>query len=338
MKLIIDCMGGDLAPLETVKGCIEAIKDSEGYELILVGNEAKISEILKQEDFSSKRLHIINADEVITNEDTPIKAIKSKKNSSMVKGFNILKEGKGEVFISAGNTGALMAGALLILGRIKGVDRPALVSPIPSEKGVVMLLDSGSNSVCRSINFVQFGIMGSLYSNQVFNVANPKVGLINIGAEQGKGPELIKQAYQALQKSDINFIGNIEGRDVVGGSVDVAVCDGFVGNIILKFLEGVGGFIFKELKEVLSESTLSKISALFLKKKLKKFKKKFDYTEYGGVPLLGVNGKVIKCHGSSNAKAIKNAIIVAHKFGESKIIDKFKQKFEDMEGDVVEWM
>lgn len=331
MVILVDAMGGDHAPDEITKGCIDAINEMDGFEILLIGNRDKIEKILKERNFNSQRLKIIHAEQIITMEDQPTKAIKTKKDSSMVVGFNLLKEKAGEVFVSAGNTGALMAGAMFILGRISGVDRPALAPIIPTKTGGTLLVDAGANAVCKPINYVQFGIMGSIYMKDVFNIENPKVGLINVGTEEKKGNETIKQAYALLSKSPINFIGNIEGKELPEGKVNVAVCDGFVGNILLKFMEGIGSFFVGELKAVYSKNIISKISGLAVKKGLSLFKKKIDPSEYGGVPLLGVNGKVVKAHGSSNAKAIKNAIFKAYNFAKSPIIDKIREEFENME-------
>ncbi|HEX3046310.1 MAG TPA: phosphate acyltransferase PlsX, partial [Bacillota bacterium] len=241
---------------------------------------------------------------------------------------NMLKEQKGDVFISAGNTGALMTGALLILGRIQGVDRPALAPILPSRSGHVMLIDAGMNTVCKPINFVQFGIMGSIYMKEVFHLKKPRVGLINIGSEEMKGTEVIKQAYSLAANANINFIGNIEGREIMEGQVDVAVCDGFVGNVLLKFVEGVGPFIFDSLKEVYSKSLISRLSGLLVKNGLREFRKKLDYKEQGGARILGVDGKVIKSHGSSDAKAIKNAIFRAAGYGKSFIVEQMRDEFK----------
>lgn len=331
MQILVDAMGGDKAPEEIVKGCIDAIEEKEGFDLVLIGDSKKIEDILNEQKFSSQRLKIRHAEEVITNEDVPTKAIKTKKESSMVIGFKMLKEKEGDAFISAGNTGALMTGALLILGRMEGVDRPALAPLLPTRRGVTMLLDAGLNTVCKPINYLQFGIIGSIYMKEIFKIENPKVGLINVGIEEIKGNDTIKNAFVKLSNSGINFVGNIEGRQIPDGDVDVAVCDGFLGNVLLKFVEGVGMFIFDGLKEVFTKNIISKISALVVKKELKRFKKTLDYEEYGGTPILGVNGTVFKCHGSSNAKSIKNAVLRAIEFSGSSVMDQIAMKLKDME-------
>ncbi|MCL6590747.1 MAG: phosphate acyltransferase PlsX [Firmicutes bacterium] len=328
MRILVDAMGGDNAPEAIVSGSMDAINESEGFEIVLIGDAQKIEKLFKKRKFKNPRVMVINAGEVITNEDIPTKAIKHKKDSSMVVGFNMLKEKKGDVFISAGNTGALMTGALLILGRIQGVDRPALAPILPSRNGHVMLIDAGMNTVCKPINFVQFGIMGSIYMKEVFHMKTPRVGLINIGSEEVKGTDVIKQAYALAANSNINFVGNIEGREIMEGRVDVAVCDGFVGNVLLKFVEGVGPFIFDSLKEVYSKSLLSRLAGLLVKSGLREFRKKLDYKEQGGARILGVDGKVIKSHGSSDAKAIKNAIFRAAGYGKSYIVEQMRDEFK----------
>lgn len=331
MLILVDAMGGDNAPGEIVKGCMDAINEQEGFDLMLIGDQGKINAILGERKFKSPRLTVKHASEVITNEDVPTKAIKHKKDSSMSVGFNLIKENKGDVFLSAGNTGALMAGGLFILGRIKGVDRPALASYLPGKKGMVLLVDAGANTNCKPLNYQQFGIMGSIFMNGVFNKKNPRVALLNVGAEERKGNEAVRNAHALLKESNINFTGNIEGRQILDGEADVIVTDGFVGNVVLKFLEGAQSFFFRSLKEIFKKGFISKLAALAIKKDFKEFKKSLDYTEYGGVPLLGVNGKVIKSHGSSNAKAIKNAVLRAKDYVDSSVLERIKEEFKDME-------
>lgn len=331
MLIVVDAMGGDNAPNEIVKGCIDAVNEQEGFNVLLLGDSEKIERILSENKFDSKRVSIKNTTEVITNDDIPTKAIKTKKDSSMVVGFNTLKQNCGDVFISCGNTGALLTGATLILGRIPGIDRPALAPVIPTKKGGALLIDAGFNTVCRPINYLQFGVMGSIYMKEMFNIEKPRVGLINVGSEEIKGNETIRQAYALLSNSNINFVGNVEGRDLPNGDVDVAVCDGFVGNVLLKFLEGVGAFIHEGLKEVYYKNFISKFSALLVRNELKKFKKKLDYEEYGGAPVLGINGTVIKCHGNSNAKSFKKSILKAYSFAKSTIMEQIKHEICHME-------
>lgn len=336
MLILVDAMGGDKAPGEIVKGCIDAINESEGYDIVLIGDVDKLNELLKGKKFDARRLQLHHTTEVISNNDSPTKAIKLKKDSSMVVGLKLLKEKFGDVFLSAGNSGALLAGTLLTLGRIKGVHRPALAPVIPTKSGGTMLIDAGLNTNCKPDNLLQFGIIGSIYMKEVFKIENPKVGLINVGQENRKGNEYIKQAFEKLSASNINFIGNVEGRELPEGICDVAVCDGFVGNVLLKFLEGVGSYILSGLKGVYSKNILSKLSAIIVKKELRKFFKGLDYEEYGGTPILGVNGVVFKCHGSSSAKAIKNTIIRACSFARSTVLEQIRAQIKTMEGDNIE--
>ncbi|HHU64345.1 MAG TPA: phosphate acyltransferase PlsX, partial [Clostridiales bacterium] len=276
--------------------------------------------------YSGGNISIVHASEVIGATEQPVSAIKTKKDSSMVIGLQMLRKGQGHAFISAGNTGALMAGALLRVGRIKGIDRPALAPTIPTKKGRLLLLDAGANTDCRPNNLVQFGIMGSIFMDKVLGVSNPKVGLVNIGVEENKGNELVKKAHVELSKADINFAGNIEARDIPDGVVDVVVCDGFVGNIILKLIEGVAITLFDMLKSELYSSLKTKIGALLCKSAFKNLKRMMDYSEYGGALLLGINGLVVKAHGSSNAVAIQNAIKLAHSCVKNEILDLIKQE------------
>ncbi len=331
MNILVDAMGGDNAPYDIVEGCINAVAEEQGFNIVLIGDSSKIEKVLIENKFHGNRITIIHADEAITNDDLPTKAIKTKKNSSMVLGLNLIKENKADVFISAGNTGALLTGSILILGRLEGIDRPALAPVIPTAKGGALLIDAGFNTVCKPLNYLQFGIIGTIYMREIFGIKNPAVGLINVGSEEQKGNETIKQAFNLLSNANINFVGNIEGREIPEGKIDVAVCDGFVGNVILKFMEGVGSFIFEGLKDVYSKNIISKLASLLVKGELKKFKKRMDYEEYGGVPVLGINGTVFKCHGNSNAKAIKNVVIKAYNFAKSSIMDQIKKEICCME-------
>jgi glycerol-3-phosphate acyltransferase PlsX len=339
LNILVDAMGGDRAPKEIVRGAIDSLRKSKDKELIvtLLGDEERIEDVISRIKLPNKkhydklRLKIIHTDEVIDNNDVPTKAIKEKKNSSMVIGFEMLKKGNGDVFLSAGSTGALLTGALLKLGRIKGVDRPALAPIIPTRNGGTMLIDAGLSTNCKPLNYLQHGIMGSLYMEQVFNIKKPAIGLINIGKEEKKGNETLKQAKQMLEKTSLNFIGYIEGNDIPEGKVKVAICDGFTGNVLLKFLEGVGTFVFGGLRRVFKKNIFSKIAALLVKRDLTVFKNSFDYEEYGGTPLLGINGIVFKCHGSSKAKSIRNTIIKANDYAKNKVNDLIKEKLNGME-------
>jgi len=329
-------MGGDNAPEAVVNGCIEAISELDGFEVQLIGDSDRIRQIIGRRQFDNSRMKIIHAGEVITNDDSPSRAIKSKKDSSMVVGFKLLKEKKGNVFLSAGNTGALMAGALLLLGRIEGVDRPALPTFLPTKNGGTLLIDSGINTVCKPVNYLQFGIMGSIYMKEVHKVVSPKVGLINNGTEEKKGTDVIKQAYPMLANSNVNFVGNVEARQLLIGDINVAVCDGFVGNVVLKLLEGSVTFFLGILKESFTKNIMTKLAALVVKGHLKKQMKSFDYEEIGGTPILGVDGIVFKSHGSSNAKAVKNAILTAHRFTKTTVVQQIRDEFKNMEVEDIE--
>ena len=335
MNFIVDVMGGDNAPDEIVLGCIQAMQENSDIAITAVGDEAAIKAVLKKQSFSSDKFSIVHTTEVITNEDSPVRSIRRKTDSSLVVALGLLKQKPDSVFLSAGSTGAVAAGSILILGKIEGVDRPALTTMIPTKDGYALLCDAGANTNCRPINYLQFGMMGYHYMKAVTTKENPVVKLLNIGAEEGKGTEIVKEAYTVMADSALNFKGNIEGRDLASGEADVIVCDGFSGNIALKTMEGTALYITGLLKDCLMKNIVTKIAALMLKKSIAGLKKKLDYREYGGAPLLGVNGKVIKCHGSSNAFAIKNAIIkFGVKFAQSDIIQDLKNDITAM--DVVE--
>lgn len=336
MNILVDAMGGDNAPQDIVKGCVEAVNQAQGFDVVLIGDKNKIEEILGDKNLSNPRIKIHHSSEVICADDSPTKAIKSKKDSSMVVGFNLLKEKKGDIFISCGNSGALMTGALLILGRIKGVDRPAFPAIVPTKTGKCMIIDAGLNTVCKPINYQQFGVMGSILMKEMFNIEKPKVGLLNVGSEEGKGNELIKQSYSLLESSNINFIGNVEGSDILKGKADVVVCDGFVGNVALKTIEGAGSFMIGLLKDIFYKNLKTKLTALFLKSDLKGIKKLLDADEQGGALIVGVNGLVLKSHGNSNAKTIKNVILKAHILAKTKIVETISQEFSNTEVDEIE--
>ena len=330
MVILLDAMGGDNAPDATIKGAVKAI-DQIKAKLILIGNEDIIKSKIKEfynKDISeiSDRLEIRNATETIEMEDIPTQAIKRKKDSSMVVGFNMLKTGEGDVFISAGNSGALLTGATL------WVDRPALAGILPAYKSRLVLMDCGSNTNCKPINLLQFAQMSSIYLKTTLGVENPRVGLLNIGTEETKGNELTKESYKLLkEKSEelgINFIGNVEGRDAFSGSVDIVVTDGFTGNIFLKAVEGLGKFVKRSLTESLKKNILSKIAALPSLPAIKRFSKTVDYKEYGGALFLGVNKPVVKAHGSSDEKLFEFTIKQAEQFVENKAVDKLIEEFQ----------
>ena len=336
MVILLDAMGGDNAPDATIKGAVKAI-DQIKSKLILIGNENVIKSKIKEfynKDISeiSDRLEIKNTTETIEMEDIPTQAIKHKKDSSMVVGFNMLKSGEGDVFISAGNSGALLTGATLLVGRIKGVDRPALAGILPAYKSRLVLMDCGSNTNCKPINLLQFAQMSSIYLKTTLGVENPKVGLLNIGTEETKGNELTKESYKLLkEKSEelgINFIGNVEGRDAFTGNVDIVGTDCCTGNIFLKAIEGLGKFVKRSLTESLKRNLLSKIAAIPSLPAIKRFSKTVDYKEYGGALFLGVNKPVVKAHGSSDEKLFEFTIKQAEQFVENKAVDKLIEEFQ----------
>ena len=322
MRIILDGMGGDHAPQEIVKGAVQAAELVD-HEIVIVGPVSAVQAELKKNKYKGNQISVVEANEVITMEDSPVKAIRRKTDSTLVVGLNMLKDGKGDMFVSAGNTGALIVGSRLILGRIRGIDRPTLASIYPDMTGgdPCLLVDAGASSESKANNLLEYGLMGSIYVEKVWGRSNPEVGLVNLGVEEGKGTSVTKDAFQKLKASHLNFIGNVEGRDVPKHACDVIVCDGFVGNVILKLTEGVSLSIFKLIKGKLMESLKSKVAGALIKPQLKALKDEFDYEEYGGAPVLGVNGPVIKMHGSSSATAVKNAIIRGLPYAEENVVD-----------------
>ena len=337
MRIILDGMGGDNAPGEIVKGAVEASKLIED-EIVIVGDGDKIEFQLKKYKYSDEKISVKHASEVIENDDAPVRAVRRKKDSSMVVGLNMVKSGEGDLFISAGNTGALMAGALFNLGRIQGIDRPAIASiyPILGTKKPLLLVDAGANSECKPSNLLEFAMMGSIYMEKVLGRENPKIGLVNLGVEETKGSTLTKAAFGLLEKSHLNFSGNIEAREVPLGGADVVVCDGFVGNVILKLTEGLAINIVNLLKKKFTENARAKMGAVLLSKKLRSLKEEFDYTEYGGAPILGVKGPVVKMHGSSNANAVKNSILKAIPFAEENVVGIISESVFEIEEVLIE--
>lgn len=326
--IAVDAMGGDNAPVEIVKGAVEASKGID-YVIALVGKEDIVKAELEKYTYDSDKIKIVHADEVIENCDVPTVAIKKKKNSSMVVGMNMVKNGEALAFVSAGNTGALLTGATVIVGRIKGVERPALGTMLPTEKGHSLLIDAGANVDAKPSYLSQFATMGSVYVENIFNVKNPKVALVNIGAEKEKGNAVVKETYELLeQQNNINFVGNVEARDIPKGEVDVMVADAFVGNVVLKLMEGFGKSILGILKKELMGDFLSKIGALMSAKAYKRVKTYFDYDDIGGAPFLGLKALVVKAHGSSNARAIKGAINQCVSFIENDIVNKIEANIQ----------
>ena len=334
MKIVLDAMGGDHGPVVTVKGAVAAVNEY-GVHMILTGDLDQINNELSKYKYQDNNIEVIHCAEIIENEDKPVNAIRRKKDSSMVVALNMVKDGKADAIISAGNTGALLAGGLLILGRIPGIDRPALAPVFPTSKGVSILIDGGANADCKPRNFLEFGLMGSIYAEKVLKIDKPKVCVVNIGIEEGKGNDITKEAYQTCKKAPYNFGGNVEARDIPEGYADVIVCDGFTGNVILKLTEGVAGVIFKILKEELTKNPIRKIGALLLKSGLRGFKKRFDYTEYGGAPFLGVQGILIKAHGSSDDNAVKNAIRQAKILIENRVIPEIVNEIKSLGDDTI---
>lgn len=331
MRIILDGMGGDNAPASVVEGAVLAAKEIN-HQIVIVGPEELINAELKKYKYDENKISVLNASEVISNDDAPVRAVRSKKDSSIVKGINMVKSGDGDIFISAGSTGALLAGGLFILGRIQGIDRPALASVYPIIGGKSSLLvDAGANADCKPNNLLEFGIMGSIYMEKVIGRENPKVGLVNVGAESAKGSTLTKAAYDMLDQSHLNFIGNVEGRDVPKGACDVIVIDGFTGNIILKLTEGLAWNILKVVKHKFTEGLKAKLGAALLIDKLSGLKQEFDYSEYGGAPILGVKGPIVKMHGSSNANAVKNTIIKGIPYVEENVVDTIQNSVLEIE-------
>lgn len=329
MNIVIDAFGGDNAPLEVIKGSIDAQRDFN-VDVTLVGDEAKIKKCAADNGLDISKLHIRHADTVIEICEEPTEVIKSKKNCSMAVGMQMLADGEGDAFVSAGSTGALVVGATFIVKRIKGIKRPALATILPTAGEPTMLLDSGANADCRPEMLVQFGIMGTAYMNRILGVEKPRVGLANIGAEESKGRDLELETYKQLKKAPVNFIGNIEARQLPMGDCDVCVADGFCGNLLLKLYEGMAKFFSGELKTLLTKDFKSKMAALMVMKNVKEFKKKVDYSEYGGAPLLGTAKPVIKAHGSSNARAFYNAIRQAKQFTETQVIETITEALDTM--------
>lgn len=331
MKIAVDAMGGDYAPEETVLGAIEAVH-AYSLDVVLVGEEIKIRRLLEKHG-AVKNIHIavVHAGQVIEMHEHPAQAIRKKKDASILVATRLVKEGKCDAVVAPGSTGAAVSAALLGLGRIKGIERPCIATPIPSKKGITVLLDSGANANSKPKHLIEGAIMGSHYAKYILGINKPQVGLLNIGEEASKGNELCQATYPVLEQlKTISFFGNVEGRDIPEGTVDVVVCDGFVGNVILKFGEGMALFIIKLVKEAIKNSGfIAKLGALAVYPALKTLKKRLDFTEYGGAPLLGVNGSFIICHGSSKAKAIKNAIRVADELVVQDVVGHIRKSIEE---------
>lgn len=326
VKVAVDAMGGDNAPGEIVKGAVEAVNENDKVKVYLVGIQDAVEKELAGYTYPKDRLEVVPATEVIETAEPPVMAIRKKKDSSLVKALNLVKDGSCDAFVSAGSTGATLVGGQVIVGRIKGVERPPLAPLIPTEKGCSLLIDCGANVDARPSHLVQFAKMGSVYMEHVMGVKNPRVGIVNIGAEEEKGNALVKETFPLLKNCpDINFIGSVEARDIPAGAADVVVCEAFVGNVVLKTYEGVGATLIKKVKAGMMTSLRSKIGALLVKPALKQTLKAFDLEQYGGAPLLGLKGLVVKTHGSSKSVEIKNSIIQCITFTEQRIGDKIKE-------------
>ncbi|GLC32739.1 phosphate acyltransferase [Clostridium omnivorum] len=330
MIIAVDGMGGDNSPKAVVEGCVLAVKEYD-VDIIITGPEDTLQQELNKYDYKKEKIRILDAKEVISPNEHPVMAIRKKKESSLAKALALVKNKEADAVLSAGSTGAFMAGSLFIVGRIKGIDRPALAPIMPGKNGPFMVIDCGANAECKPENLVQFGLMGKIYFENILKVNNPTIGLVNIGAEEEKGNELTKAAHKLLKEADFNFVGNIEPREIPSGDVNVVVCDGFTGNTVLKMYEGVAANIFDVLKEEIMSSFTTKIGGALLKPAFKNIKKKFDYKEYGGAAFIGVKGICIKAHGSSDAKAFKNAIRQAINFYDNQIISKIQQVLEKNE-------
>jgi len=328
IKIVVDAMGGDFAPLNDVSGAIIAAEERrDSLEIILAGKEKFIEDEILKHKVNLENLSIVNAEDVVTMHDSPTESLKSKPNSSISIGIELVKNKKADAFISAGNTGAVMTAAILKLGRIKGVGRPSIGSLFPTDKGKTMVFDVGASVDCKPVHLLEFAVMGSIYMKNVYGIENPSVGLLNVGEEKTKGDSLTIETYELLEKSNLNFTGNVEGRDVLNGSADIIVCDGFVGNVILKFAEGVLEVLKGKFRNYASKGLMKKLWVGMMYGTLKNvILKDFDYQEYGGVPLLGVNGVVIIGHGKSSPIAIKNMIYKAEEMIRKNVNDKIAEE------------
>ncbi len=334
IRVAVDAMGGDNAPVETVKGAVEAVNESGKIQVYLVGKQDVLEKELAGYTYMKEQIVVVHASEIIETAEPPVMAIRKKKDSSLVKALNLVKDGTCDAFVSAGSTGATLVGGQVIVGRSKGVERPPLAPLIPTATGCSLLIDCGANVDARPSHLVQFAKMGSVYMEYVMGVKHPKVGIVNIGAEEEKGNALVKETFPLLKNcSGINFIGSVEARDIPAGAADVIVCEAFVGNVILKTYEGVGLTLISKVKEGMMSTLRSKIGALLVKPALKNTLKAFDLEQYGGAPLLGLKGLVVKTHGSSKANEIKNSILQCIAFKEQQISEKIRERVTTQEND-----
>ncbi len=319
MRIALDAMGGDYAPAVNVEGAIETVNDLEDIDIILVGDESSIKRELDSKRYPPNRISIKHASQVVGMDESPSLAIRRKRDSSIRRGLELVRNGEADGFVSAGHSGVVMATALLLLGTSSSVDRPAIAAIMPTLKAPFVLIDAGANLRCKPENLFQFALMGSTYCRIILGRSKPKVALLSVGEEETKGNELTRDAFKLLKESDMNFVGNIDGKDIFTGNADVIVCDGFTGNVVLKTSEGLADVIIKMLKREIIDLTTGRIGYLLMKPALRNFKKKTDYDEYGGAPLLGINGTCIISHGRSTAKAIKNALMVAADFSKNNV-------------------
>ena len=333
VKVVVDAMGGDNAPEEPVKAAVEAVKEKENIQVILTGVQDVIeAELRKYPDYPKDRIRVVHASQVIETAEPPVMAIQKKKDSSIVVGLNLVKKQEADAFVSSGSTGAVLVGGQVIVGKIKGIRRPPLAPLIPTAKGVSLLIDCGANVDARPDHLVQFAQMGSIYMENVVGIKKPRVAIVNNGAEEEKGNALVKATFPLLKAcKDINFIGSVEARDIPSGVADVIVCEAFVGNLILKMYEGLGATLISKIKGGMMSTLRSKIGALLVKPALKETLKTFDASEYGGAPLLGLNGLVVKTHGSSTAKEVKNSILQCVQFHEQKINEKIQEGLKEQQ-------
>lgn len=329
VRVVVDVMGGDNAPAEPIKGAVEAVCEREDVLVCLTGKQDVIEAELKKYTYPAERIRVVHASEKIETAEPPVNAIRGKKDSSIVVGLNMVKQGEADAFVSAGSTGAVLVGGQVLVGRIKGVERPPLAPLIPTAKGMSLLVDCGANVDARPSHLVQFAKMGSIYMEHIMGIRNPRVAIVNNGAEEEKGNALVKETFPLLKACrDIHFIGSIEARDIPAGYADVIVCEAFVGNVILKLYEGVGDVLIGKIKEGMMSTLRSKIGALLVKPALKKTIKSFDASQYGGAPLLGLKGLVVKTHGSSKANEVKNSIIQCIQFSKEDISGKIKENIQ----------
>ena len=324
MRFLIDANGGDNAPVAQIKASIRAVSTMD-IEIVLVGDKKRIDELLEEYKYSGSKITIVDAWQTVKNCESPVEAVKKKQNASIVVASRLLKDKEADALITAGSTGAMLVCGQLIVGRIKGIKRPAIATVLPTAKGGKLLIDSGANTNCSEINLIQFAKMGSIYMENAEGVKRPKVGLLSNGEEDEKGNEVIKQTNILLHEQNLNFIGNIEGRDIMQGNADVIVCDGFVGNVVLKTIEGTASVLTGKIKAMFRKNIFTKLGALLVKEGIDEFKSSMDYREYGGAPLLGVNFPMIKAHGSSDDVAFYNAIRQAYRVVESNITEKIRQ-------------